>query len=68
VLSVPTSQTDPQLTQPGTTLDSSGASITTASGIGTWLGESTLITGIPNWGIAAAAVFAAMTMFGKGRR
>jgi hypothetical protein len=56
------------LTQPGTTLDSSGASITTASGIGTWLGESTLITGIPNWGIAAAAVFAAMTMFGKGRR
>jgi hypothetical protein len=67
-VAVPTSQTAPQLTQPGTTLDSSGASITTASGIGSWLGESTLITGIPNWGIAAAGVFAAMMLFGKGGR
>jgi hypothetical protein len=67
-VAVPTSQTAPQLTQPGTTLDSSGASITTASGIGSWLGESTLINGIPNWGIAAAGVFAAMMLFGKGGR
>ena len=66
---VPTSQTAPQLTQPGTVLDSSGASVTTASGIGTWLGESTLIHGVPNWGLAAGAL-AALMFFGKsgGRR
>lgn len=67
---VSSSQTAPQLTQPGTTLDSSGGSITTSSGIGAWLSESTLISGIPNWGIAAGAALAlVMLMGGKtGRR
>lgn len=63
-------QTAPQLTQPGSTLDSSGASITTAGGIGTWLAQSNLISGIPNWGIAAAGVVALLMAFGgkSGRR
>lgn len=68
VLTVPSSQTAPQLVQPGTTLDSSGASVTTTSGIGAWLEQSSLISGIPNWGIAAAVVFAGMMFMGKGRR
>lgn len=63
-------QTAPQLTQPGTVLDSSGATISTASGIGGWLAQSTLISGLPNWGIAAAGLLAAVMMFGgkAGRR
>lgn len=63
-------QTAPQLTQPGSTLDSSGASIATSSGIGTWLAQSNLISGVPNWGIAAGAVVVALMMFGgkAGRR
>lgn len=69
-VAVSSDQTAPQLTQPGTTLDASGSSIPTAGGIGTWLAQSTLIKGIPNWGLAAAGVFAAMMMFGgkAGRR
>jgi len=31
-----------------------------------WFGESTVISGIPNWGLVAAA--AALLMFGKGRK
>lgn len=69
-VAVSSTQTAPQLTQPGAVLDSTGATISTASDIGTWLGESTLISGIPNWGLAAAAVFGAMMLFGgkAGRR
>lgn len=63
-VAVSSDQTAPQLTQPGTPLDSSGATISTVSGIGGWLAQSTLISGIPNWGIAAAGVFAAMMLFG----
>jgi len=55
------------LSQPGTTLDSSGASSNiSTSGIMAWFGESTVISGIPNWGLVAAA--AALLMFGKGRK
>jgi hypothetical protein len=69
-VAVSPNQTAPQLTQPGSVLDSSGASITTASGIGMWLAQSNLISGIPNWGIAAGGLFLAMMLFGgkSGRR
>jgi hypothetical protein len=60
-------QTAPQLTQPGTVLDSAGNSVNVASGFGAWLSEQTLIAGIPNWGIAGAAAFALLWMF-KGKR
>jgi len=59
-------QTAPQLTAPGTVLDSSGASVSVAGGIGTWLAQSSLISGFPNWGIAAAAV-AALVLFSGGK-
>lgn len=68
-VAVPTAQTAPSLTDPGTTLDSSGnSSNISASGIMAWFGESTLISGVPNWGIAAAATAVLFLMRGKGRR
>lgn len=66
-VAVSPTQTAPQLTQPGTVLDSSGASITTAGGIGTWLAQSS-IDGIPNWGLAAGAVLVAVMFMGRGGR
>lgn len=69
-VAVPASQTAPSLTQPGTTLDSSGASTTVApSGISAWLSEQTLISGFANWEIAGAAAVALFFMTrGRGRR
>lgn len=61
-------QTAPTLAQPGTVLDSSGSSVTTASSVGSWFGESTLISGIPNWGIAAAAAFVGLMFLRGGHR
>jgi hypothetical protein len=72
--------TELSLTQPGTTLDASGASTTVAStgltawmtDIENWFGASTTIggTSIPNIGIAAALGLAAMMFMGNrgGRR
>jgi len=63
VVATPTSLS---LSQPGTTLDSSGASTTVASpSIMDWFTEQTLINGIPNWGLLAAAVGAFFLMKGK---
>lgn len=69
-VAVPASQTAPSLTQPGTTLDSSGASTTVApSGISAWLSEQTLISGFANWEVAGAGLVALFFMMrGKGRR
>jgi hypothetical protein len=39
----------------------------TASGIGLWLTESTLISGVPNWVIAGGAAFAFL-MLSRGKK
>lgn len=54
-----------QLTQPGTILDSTGASTTVAST--SWFTDPTqeIISGIPNWGIAAAAGALVLMMMRK---
>jgi hypothetical protein len=58
--------TDLSLTQPGSSLAQQTG---TPWDLGTWLGESTLITGFPNWGVAAAgAVAAYLLLGGKGGR
>lgn len=69
-VAVSDAQTAPSLTQPGTTLDSSGNSATVApTGIAAWLSESTVISGFPNWGILGVAAAALWMMSGKaGRR
>ncbi len=51
----------------GVTWTDMGAGGTGATGITAWLSGSTLISGIPNWGIAAVAA-AALFMMMKGRR
>jgi len=65
-------QTSPSLTQPGTTLDSSGSSAITVpspASIEGWLSESTLISGFANWEVAGAGLLAAWLLLGKrGRR
>ena len=54
------------LTDPGQTLAQQTG---TPWDLKTWLGESTLISGFPNWGIAAAGAAALFMFFGgKGRR
>lgn len=69
-VAVPTTQTAPSLTQPGTTLDSTGASTTVAPfDLMTWLGESTLFSSFTNWEVAGAGLLAAWLLFrGRGRR
>jgi hypothetical protein len=59
--------TDLSLTQPGQTI---AAATGTPWDLGTWLGESTLISGFPNWGVAAAGLAVAYMLFGgkAGRR
>jgi hypothetical protein len=54
------------LAQPGTTLDSTGASTTVATG--SWFTDPTqeLISGVPNWGLVAAA--GALFLMMRGRR
>ena len=70
-VSVPPGQTAPSLTQPGSLLDSSGASVTTAPfDIGTWLGEYTLFSSLPNYAVVGIAAVAAWMLLGgkQGRR
>lgn len=66
-VAVPSSQTAPQLTQPGTLLDASGASPSAISGFGTWLGESTLISTFPNWAVLGVGALAAWMLLGSGK-
>jgi hypothetical protein len=56
------------LTDPGTTLDSTGASVTTSFDLMAWLGESTLFTGFTNWEVAGAGLLAAWFLFFRGKR
>jgi len=61
------SQTAPSLSTPGQTLAQQTG---TPWDLGTWLGESTVISGLPNWGLAVGGLIAAWALFGgnRGRR
>jgi hypothetical protein len=59
---------------PGAALSQSAAATTTTPAAAavtvdpwTWLQQSTLITGVPNWGLVAAAAVGASMLFGKHR-
>jgi hypothetical protein len=71
-VAVAPAQTAPSLSQPGLTLDSSGASTTTTpavTDVGTWLSEQTLVSGFANWEVTGAALLVGLFLFrGRGRR
>lgn len=64
-VAVDASQTAPSLTDPGQTLAQQTG---TPWDLGTWLGESTIFSSLPNWAVAGGGLLALFMFMGGGKR